>query len=612
MTPSVGKKLSLFTGLLLALATAGVGVVSYLLLEQHLADSFRRDTLDTAALLSSRLRNELRHVAEKGRFLASAALEEFKNPEDQIRYLEENLTLDDQFLAVSLFRRSAASQGKWVPVFRLTRPEGDPAFLEENAFHDLDLKYPLDFQRASAGEVDVAVGKLNDSTPILRMALPIVRKRNGVFTQILTLEIRQERLTAAFAEATAHFSFLLDRNGRVLTQTDPTHFTFGEDLSHLPILIAARATEAPSGNLDYQELPGGILQYGSFQKLGYADLVVVSQASRMHVLLVLRDYARQALLVAAASVFIGMALMLLASWGVVGHRLRRLAQTLARVGDGHLKVSFPFKNSEDEIGGFASVLQESFDQLDSRQHAHGTFAKLKNRRVKARIEEGKVNFNGERTHATIACCRLHGLEKAAAHADPTVLIELLNRFNTAAAQAIESTQGIVDEIRGGTVVAYWGVPVPDKKDADHALTASLAMREAAAALNNELKRNGVPEVSLAIGMHYGPVVAGQIGTADRLEYTALGEAVEIASRIQTFTDQFGTDILVTASVLAHAPRWFKTEKVAAADDSNPELHELVGKARTAGMPQNTDSDEDQGHEGAAADSDSDESEPKAA
>ena len=123
----------------------------------------------------------------------------------------------------------------------------------------------------------------------------------------MQIEIRQERLTAAFTEATAHFSFILDRHGRVVAQTDPTHFTFGEDLSHLPILQMAKSTEAPNGNLDYYELPGGVLQYGSFHKVGYADLVVITQAPRSHVIQLLRSYTRQALLVAMTCVFLAMA-----------------------------------------------------------------------------------------------------------------------------------------------------------------------------------------------------------------------------------------------------------------------------------------------------------------
>jgi hypothetical protein len=176
MTPSIGKKLSLFIGTVVLMATFAIGYVSYTLMEAKFADLLRKDTLDAATLLSSRIRNELRHIAEKGRFLASAALEDFRNADDQIRFLEDNMNIDDQYIAMSLLRRSPASNHQWTPVFRLTRSEEDPAYLTEDDFKQLDLKYPMNFKLVSAGAIEVSVGALKDNTPILRMAVPIVEK----------------------------------------------------------------------------------------------------------------------------------------------------------------------------------------------------------------------------------------------------------------------------------------------------------------------------------------------------------------------------------------------------------------------------------------------------
>ena len=588
MTPSVGKKLSLFVATVVLLATAGMGYVSYRLMEGRFAEVLRKDTLDNATLLSSRVRNELRHVAEKGRILAAAALEEFKNPDDQIRFLEDNLSIDDQYIAMSLFRRSKTSQGQWSPVFRLTRPEGDPAHIEDSDFKQFDLKYPLDLNLVSEGAVEVSVGALKDGTPILRMAVPIVRKKGVGFTQLLEMEVRQERLTAAFAEATAHFSFILDRNGRVLTQTDPTHFTLGEDLSHLPILQAARATDAPNGNLDYYELPGGPLQYGSFHKVGYADLTVVSQAPSTLVLAMLREYTRRALYMGFACLFLAAALTLIASWGIIGVRLRRIGNAIARIGDGKFHVKFPEVLTEDELGEFARKLQSVCDQLEAREKVHGTFAKLKGKKVKALIEDGKINLKGERHKAMVLHCHLGGIENVAGKAEPELLIQLLNEFNQSVSETIEKSQGIVDHVHGGSVVAYWGVPIASKEDADNALASCLEIREMARAFNETLTHHRLPNVTLGMGMHYGPVIAGQVGTADRLEYTAIGEAIEVAARIHGFVDQFGTDFLMTGPAAQQAPEWYSTEQVSSGDENSPELFELVGtaarKTKAASMP----------------------------
>ena len=575
MTPSIGKKLSLFTAVLVALSAIAVGYVGYLTLENKVAQILRKDTLDSATLLSSRVRNELRHVAEKGRILAAAALEEFKNSDDQYRFLEENLSMDDQFVAMTLYRRSPATQGHWVSVFRLTRAEADPNHLGEADFKQLDLKYPLDFARVSEGAVDVSVGSLKDNMPILRLAVPIVKKPGQGFTQILGIEVRQERLTAAFAEATALFSFILDRHGRLISQTDPTHFTLGEDLSYLPVLQMANSTEAPNGNLDYFELPGAPLQYAAFHKVGYADLTIVTQAPRSHVIKILRTYTRQAGLVGIACVFLAMALSLLAAWGILGSRLKRIAATLGRIGDGKFLANFVDRHSDDEVGEFAAKLQAVCDQLKDRDKAHATYAKLKTRKAKSQMAEGKINLKGERTKAIVLHCHLRGMEKVIAKADAEILIQILNDFSQSITKLVEESQGIIDHIHGGSVIAYWGVPSSEKDDMDHAISTAIDIRKLAKNLNQAFKEHHLPEISLAMGLDYGTVIVGQMGSQDRLEYTALGQALEVASRIQSFSDQFGTDFLLTRQAIDLAPKWYSVEQVSAGDENSPELFELV-------------------------------------
>jgi adenylate cyclase len=577
MSPSVGKKLAFFVAFVVLLTVGAMGFVSYRLMEAKFAEILRKDTLDAATLLSSRVRNELRHVAEKGRILAAAALEDFKSPDDQLRFLEDNLEMDDQLIALSLFRKGEKlGQPGWNPVFRLVRPEGDPSYLNDADFKQLDLKYPLDLGLVAEGAVEISVGALKDGTPILRLAVPIVRKKGGAFTQLLQLEVRQERITAAFAESTAHFSFILDRNGRVLTQTDPTHFTFGEDLSHLPILQMARTTEAPNGNLDYYELPGGPLQYAAFHKVGYADLTVVTQAPRTHVIHMLRSYTRQGLFLGVACVLLAMAFTLIAAWGIIGARLGRLAATLSRTGEGRFAVQFPDSGSEDEIGSFSRRLQAIFDELKERERVHGTFAKLRNRRVKQAIHDHKVTLTGERLKAIVLSLHLRGIEDAAGKAEPEVFLKLVNRFAQSATELIEARQGIVDHIHGGSVVATWGIPITDPQDAENAMQACLELRKLAKSFNDQLKKAKLPPVALGIGVHYGPVVAGQLGSDDRLEYSAIGEAIELSWHALSLTDQYGTDCLLTGPAASIAPEWFSTEKATAHDAQGTELFELLG------------------------------------
>jgi class 3 adenylate cyclase/HAMP domain-containing protein len=576
MSPSVGHKLSLLVGVAVLLSLFGLGVFSYQTIETKLSDLLRKDTLDTATLLSSRVRNELKYSAEKARTLAAMALEDFKNPDDQIRFLEENLALDDQLLAISLHRKSSASQQQWTHVFRITRPESDPTHLTPQDFKDLDLKFPLNVNQAGNGPVDVVVGTLRDGTPILRMAFPIVRKADGKFTQVLSVEIKQERITAAFAEATHHFSFALDRTGRLMIQTDPTHFTFGEDLSYLPILQMAKSTEAPNGNLDYYELPGGSLQFGSFHRVGYGDLLVVTQAPKTYVMGILRDYTRQAGLIVGAMVSLCLFLTLVGTWGIVGSRLRRIRQVFDKLGEGHFAVSFPEKHSIDEIGDFARRLQTICNELEQREKSHGTFTKLKTKKNKQKNLTESINLKGERKNVTALCCQLYGLETIVDQADAEFFVHQLNSFNQAVTELVEQRNGIVDKIHNGCVVAYWGIPAEEKDDVQNVISVAFEIRKAVKNFNDKLLDQRLPVVTLKMGVHNGPVVTGQVGTETRMEYTAIGEAIEVAIRIQSFADQLGTDLLLTEKVISKVPKSYNMEKVSAGDDYTPALYEILG------------------------------------
>lgn len=591
MAPSVGKKLSLVTGILALISSGAVGYVSYESLNHELARELRENTLDVATLLSSRIRNELRHAVEKGRLLTAAASEEFREPKAQIRFLEENLALDPQYVALSLFRHSEAREGRWISIFRLTRPPEDPAHLSDSDFNELDLKYPIDLGIAGRGEIDIAIGKLSDDTPIVRMAVPIARRKDGTFSRVLGIELRQERITAAFSEATAHLSFLLDRNGRLLAQSDPTHFSYGEDLSHLPILQVARTTETVRGNLDYREVPGASLQYGSFHKMGYADLVIVSQASRYQVNLALRALVRKAVPTAMAFALFAALVMLVASRFVVGWRLAKIGEAIRRARAGrsgtrvlekarlldslHPSSSPGFSEDEDEIGEFARILAEILRNPASTASQKPSKAES----VLAPAQPPPPTPPS----AFVIQCSLRGTDELVAHGvKRTLTNRILGQFRRRVSEIIHQHQGFACEAEAETISAAWGIPsspspAEGKASAENALKACIEIRHYARSINENLQKRGIPPLKLAIGADYGPTEKHETGSGRRKKAELRGDAPVRANQIHEFAPQFSTEILLTSTALGIAPPWFTTEKVAPADGPMPEIHELTGE-----------------------------------
>lgn len=109
--------------------------------------------------------------------------------------------------------------------------------------------------------------------------------------------------------------------------------------------------------------------------------------------------------------------------------------------------------------------------------------------------------------------------------------------------------GVVDKYIGDAIMAFWGAPLDDEDRADHALQTSIAMLKALKILNKELKEAGDPEINIGIGLFSGPAVVGNVGSDQRFDYTAMGDTVNAASRLESSNKQYETQILISQSTV---------------------------------------------------------------
>jgi adenylate cyclase len=126
-------------------------------------------------------------------------------------------------------------------------------------------------------------------------------------------------------------------------------------------------------------------------------------------------------------------------------------------------------------------------------------------------------------------------------------VSLLNTYLDVMVEAILVYRGTIDKFIGDAVMAEFGAPKSQgpEQDALGAIYAALTMREALATLRTQLKAQHLPPLYHGIGISYGELVVGNVGSVQRLEYTAIGDTVNVASRIEGLTKMIGTDILIT-------------------------------------------------------------------
>jgi adenylate cyclase len=137
--------------------------------------------------------------------------------------------------------------------------------------------------------------------------------------------------------------------------------------------------------------------------------------------------------------------------------------------------------------------------------------------------------------------------------DAKTLITQLNEYLTAMSAIVARHGGTLDKFIGDAVMAFWGAPTSrgPEDDALRAVSAALEMRAELAALQPQWKERGWPEIKIGVGIHAGVALVGEVGSAQRSEYTAIGDTVNTASRIEGINKETGTDILISESVYAH-------------------------------------------------------------
>jgi len=199
----------------------------------------------------------------------------------------------------------------------------------------------------------------------------------------------------------------------------------------------------------------------------------------------------------------------------------------------------------DELEDLATGFNTMVDGLKERDKLRSTFGKYMTASVMEHLLNGKVSLGGETLTVTILFTDIRSFTSISEKMDAQALVGLLNEYFTEMVGIVMQEDGVVDKYIGDAIMAVFGAPVPKPNDAENAVRAAVRMRHALATLNARLKERGLPPLRTGIGIHTGEVVAGNIGSEARMEYTVIGDAVNLASRLESNTKELGVNILIS-------------------------------------------------------------------
>jgi adenylate cyclase len=398
-------------------------------------------------------------------------------------------------------------------------------------------------RRAFAGEALIQNGAPVFEIPMLVFFLPLSPSGSQTNRAALIF-FSSDSLTQPFG-AGSNVSYLINAEGDLLVHPDHSLVRSGRNIGDEEFIKTMRA----SGDLSRQTLytdSQGLRYFGAYTQLSLANLAVITSVEYNVVFEGIAATTRRNIYLSAAVLFLSVLLIWFFS-KTISVPVKHLAAAATRIKEGEFEISLKAEG-RDEIGLLTENFVEMGRGLAERERLKDTFGRFINKEIAERAMRGELGLGGETKQVTIFFSDIRDFTAISERLEPYEVVAFLNDYMTRMVACVNDTGGVVDKFIGDAVLAVWGAPVSTGDRALDALAcvrAALMMRESLKEFNRGRGDFKKPLIRIGCGINTGDVVAGQIGSSERMEYTVIGDAVNLASRTEGLNKPLATDILVT-------------------------------------------------------------------
>ncbi|MFL5355353.1 adenylate/guanylate cyclase domain-containing protein [Archangium sp.] len=384
--------------------------------------------------------------------------------------------------------------------------------------------------------------------PVLEVFFPIVRE--GSVRAILGTQVKLGELCSLMGELGEKFLgsrenvFVVDRQRRLVLHADPARVAAREDFSTHGLFAALSGDSSFSTDMaavsDFQL--GGQEMVGSLEALSEYGWAVAVQQPQSVAYASLSEMRRSILTALAVAALVALVVGLLGARQLTRPIRDLVAATQALAERTFRGVGERVTRRADELGTLGRAFDTMAVTLEAKEREVVTQTQVRaalSRYLSPDVVDlvvsnpDQLRLGGERREVTIFFADVVGFTKLSESQPPEIIVALLNELFTFATEIIQRRGGIIDKFIGDCIMAVWGSPRSHPDDALRAVQAAEDLRRWLDVGNRRWRARWGIEIQLAIGVHTGPAVAGNVGSEKRMEYTVIGDTVNVAARIES-------------------------------------------------------------------------------
>lgn len=421
----------------------------------------------------------------------------------------------------------------------------DLSFIEE-----LRKKKPYPLNSVLQKNIEIQFAEYLPSVRLISIGFPLGKDAQGQVNTLAVATFDSEMIQSLFSEQTERELFLVDRSGQLLAHQNPDKLSEETNLSSLPLVAKAIADNNLKRQVTLKDKKTKEIFIGAFVKNPTWGVSLLAQTPMSIVVEPAIQVQRKAILIAGIAISISLFAVFLFSLTIT-KPIETLAELIQEIPKGNFNISAKTKvKSKDEVGDLAEAFDHMTEGLRERDKVKNLFSKFHGSSITENLLSQEVSVGGTRKEVTVFFSDIRGFTKFSEGHTPEEVVTMLNEYFAVMVKIINDHGGVVDKFIGDAIMAVWGVPQPTPQDTENAMKACLAMRKGLKELNQSRLERGLVEIHIGMGLHAGPAISGTIGSEERMEFTVIGDTVNVTSRIESSTKHFEVDLLVSDEVYA--------------------------------------------------------------